>query len=115
MKAYAPCLVLVLVVAALGQSRQSNTPNGPANGYVPDATTATKIAEAVLGPVFGEKRILSERPFHATLKDNVWTVGGTLYCANGKVSSMTNACFGGTAVVKISKADGRILFMTHYE
>ena len=44
------------------------------NGYVPDSKTAVKIAEAVLIPVYGENQIESERPFEATLKDNIWTV-----------------------------------------
>jgi hypothetical protein len=44
------------------------------NGYVPDAATAVKIAEAVLVLVYGEQKIVSERPFTATLKGNFWTV-----------------------------------------
>ena len=85
--------------------------HAPAEGYVPDAVTAVKIAEAVLVPVYGEQKTLSERPFKAELKGGVWTVGGTLYCADGKVGM----CLGGTATVKISKNDGHILFMIHYK
>ena len=58
------CVALVFVSLALGQTHQSNGPKRPANGFVPDETTATKIAEAVLIPVFGEKRIAAGRPFH---------------------------------------------------
>lgn len=47
-------------------------------GYVPDSGTAVKIAEAVLVPVCGKEQIDSEQPFLAQLKDNVWTVSGTL-------------------------------------
>jgi hypothetical protein len=40
----------------------------PAGGFVPNADTAVKIAEAVLVPVYGKDRIESERPFTAKLK-----------------------------------------------
>jgi hypothetical protein len=109
------CAVLALVTLALGQSHQTSAPKGPANGYVPNATTAVKIAEAVLIPVFGEKQIASERPFHARLEGDVWAVDRTLYCSNRKVETTTNLCFGGAAAVKLSKSDARILFMTHYK
>jgi NTF2 fold immunity protein len=100
--------VLVLVTLATGKDSR------PARSYVPDATTAVKIAEAVLIPVYGEKQIASERPFHATLKEEVWTVEGTLHCSDGK-GGTTTMCLGGTAVVKLSKLDARILFMMHYK
>lgn len=86
----------------------------PVRGYVPDAATAVKIGEAVLIPVYGEKQIVSERPFHATLKDDVWTVNGTLTCPDGKGGTVT-ICHGGTASVRLSKRDARILFMIHYK
>lgn len=82
--------------------------------YVPDSDTAVKIAEAVLIPVYGEKQIRSEEPFTAQLKRDVWTVGGTLRCSDGK-GGFTSQCFAGTAVVKLSKTDGRVLFMMHYK
>ena len=65
----------------------------------------------MLIPVYGEKTIASERPFKAKLEGDVWTVEGTLYCGDGKVGT----CFGGTATVKLSKNDTRILFMIHYK
>ena len=71
-----------------------------------NAETAVKVGEAVLMPVYGEKQILAERPFKATPRGSVWTVEGTLPCGN---------CNGGTALVKISKTSGQILFMTHYQ
>ena len=80
----------------------------PSAGYVPDAETAVKIGEAVLIPVYGEKQVLSERPFAARLQDNAWTVTGTLHCGAPQ-------CRGGTAVVKISKQSGEILQMMHYK
>ena len=88
--------------------------NPPATGYVPDEKTAVKIAEAVLMPVYGEKKIESERPFKAELKDGEWTVSGTLHCSDG-LGGITTGCIGGTASVKIAKSDARILFMIHYK
>lgn len=105
---------LVLVASAVSQSRQPATSYVPVGGYVPNAAVAVKIAEAVLIPVYGEKQIASERPFHATLKDDVWTVAGTLTCPDGK-GGTTTMCVGGTAAVKLSKLDARILFMIHYK
>ena len=86
----------------------------PKGGYVPDSQTAVKIAEAVLIPAYGEKQIRSEEPFTAQLEGDVWTIGGTLRCPDGK-GGFTTDCDGGTAVIKLSKSDGRILFMMHYK
>lgn len=99
---------LTIATLALGQGFR------PARGYVPDASTAVKIAEAVLVPVYGKKHIESERPFTAKLKNDVWTVTGTLHCSDGKRGTTTH-CFGGVAVVRLSKVDAHILSMVHYK
>jgi NTF2 fold immunity protein len=88
--------------------------NAPKDGFVPDSTTAVKIAEAVLIPVYGKEKVESERPFKAKLENGVWTISGTLHCSDGKGGAIT-LCKGGTAEVKVSKADGRILRMFHYK
>jgi hypothetical protein len=75
----------------------------PEKGFVPNATTAVRIAEAVLGPIYGDEHIAQEEPFTATLKDGTWTVQGHLP-AEYK---------GGVACVEISKSDGRILYVMH--
>lgn len=101
--------ILVISVLALGTAyAQTSRVKSfrPKEGFVPTAETAVKVGEAVLMPVYGEKKILDERPFKAMLRGDVWTVQGTLACA---------PCPGGTAVVKISKTSGQILFMAHYE
>jgi hypothetical protein len=100
-------LVLTIAVATGFSQVTEEASFRPRDGFVPDANTAIKIGEAVLIPVYGEKQIDSERPFTAKLRGNVWTVTGTLNCAP--------QCEGGTAVVKISKTSGQILFMTHYQ
>jgi NTF2 fold immunity protein len=106
MKSRTILLIIVLSVSALGQGYKPNS------GYVPDSKTAVKIAEAVLIPIYGEKQIESERPFTATLKDNVWTVTGTLRCPDRK-GGMTTSCDGGVAEVRLAKDDARVLYMMH--
>ncbi len=98
------CCILLLAALSLGQGYK------PREGYVPDSATAIKVAEAVLIPVYGKKKIESEEPFTAKLKDGLWTVNGTLHCPDGK-----EHCFGGVAEVKLSKDDARILAMSHYK
>ena len=103
-------LVFMALTVVVGSAQRQPEPSfHPKNGFVPNAETAVKIAEAVLIPVYGEKLIVSERPFKATLQEDVWTVEGTLPCPTGK------QCLGGTAVVKISKSTGQILGMMHYK
>jgi NTF2 fold immunity protein of polymorphic toxin system component len=76
----------------------------PPAGAVPDATTAVRIAEAVLGPFCGEETVKKEKPFTATLRGDIWTVEGTL--------PKEFKC-GGVGLVQISKKQGCILTMLH--
>jgi NTF2 fold immunity protein of polymorphic toxin system component len=99
---------LLTVALAFGQGSRPQK-----DGYVPDSTTAIKVAEAVLVPVFGKKLIESEEPFTAKLKDDVWTVSGTLYCSDRKGGRSTGNCDGGVAVVQISKVDAHVISMIH--
>jgi hypothetical protein len=99
-------------LAAIAYSQTEQAPSfRPKEGFVPSAETAVRVGEAVLMPVYGEKRIVGERPFKATLQGDVWTVEGTLHCDGPPGAT----CKGGTAVVKISKTSGQILFMMHYK
>lgn len=75
----------------------------PPNGFVPDSRTAIAIAEAILEPIYGADTIRRERPLQARLKGVVWTVTG----------SIPDGMVGGVALIQISKADGRILRVTH--
>ena len=104
-------LVVTLLLASFAFSKR-DTGYVPKAGYVPDSKTAVSIAEAVLMPVYGAKQIESERPFTATLKNEVWTVEGTLRCSDGKGGVSTD-CAGGVAAVRISEKDARILYMIH--
>jgi hypothetical protein len=76
----------------------------PGNGFVPDAVTASRIGEAVAAAYYGEGRIARERPFRARLRGDVWMVKGTLH---------PQGALGGTAVLKIDRKTGAVLFMTH--
>ena len=78
----------------------------PKNGFVPDESTAIQIAQAVATAQYGEKTVSREQPFHARLFGETWIVKGTLH---------PQGVLGGTAVVKISKLDGKVLFMIHQE
>jgi len=102
-------LLVIATSTANSQSGVSTASVIPKSGFVPDASTAIKIGEAVLIPVYGERIIRSERPFKATLKGAVWIVEGTLHCDASPV------CPGGVAIVKIAKSSGRILHMVHYQ
>jgi hypothetical protein len=67
----------------------------PAAGFVPDAETAIRIAVAVWEPIYGRAKIEGEKPHHATLKNGVWTVEG----------SLPKGMFGGVAIAEIRKSD----------
>jgi hypothetical protein len=77
----------------------------PKRGYVPDEQAAIAIAVAVWIPIYGKAEIEGEKPYHATLKDGVWTVTG----------SLPEGYNGGTAFAEIAQDDGRILRVTHYQ
>ena len=73
-------------------------------GFVPDEKTAITVAEAILMPIYGEKTIAGERPFHAVLNGKgVWTVRG----------SLPDGWAGGVAIVRLQRQDGRILYVMH--
>lgn len=91
-------LFLVLSTAA---PRNQNLK--PADGYVPDESTAVAIGEAVMVPIWGTAAIARHRPYRAALADGLWTVRGTLPVGSG----------GGTAVVVLAKDDGRIVRAFH--
>jgi len=101
-------LFFLFFSSSTGYSQNASASFKPKDGFVPDAKTAVKIAEAVLVPVYGEKQIESERPFKARLEKGIWIVDGALNCG-------APVCDGGTAEVQISKASGEILFMNHWK
>jgi len=91
-------LVALLIIAGNASAQTASGRTIPENGYVPDATTAVAIAEAVLRPLYG-KNIGQALPVVATLeRDSIWVVRKP-YQKGRK----------GGPYVEISKSDGRIL------
>src|SRR5437667_1283085 len=97
------CLALPVCSITLAFAEDSKHTYMPGGGYVPDSRTAIKIAVAVWEPIYGAAQIAREKPYHATLRDGVWTVTGSL-------AAWT---LGGVAIAEISKQDGRILLVSH--
>ena len=97
-------LVVIGIATTGGLAISQSTPSYvPPDGFVPDAATAARIAEAVWIPIYGAEQIAKERPFKATLKGDVWTVTGGL----------SPNTVGGVAEANVSKRDGRILRVIH--
>jgi len=92
----------------MAERHPSNHNYNPADGVVPDESTATKIAEIVLKRAYGDETISRELPLRATLRsDNVWVVRGTWPYPN------TSDARGGVATVEVTKKDGQIIRMSH--
>jgi hypothetical protein len=92
-------LIFLLCAASLAQAPQ------PRNGFIPDEQTAIQVAEAILSPIYGEKQIVSERPFHAALHEGIWTVEGSLPAGS----------VGGVATIRIAKKSGAVISYIHYK
>jgi hypothetical protein len=98
--------LFAVVVAVLTSTVAVASTDGsfkPKAGFVPDALTATAIAEAVLSPIYGRNSIVKQKPYNVSLKDEVWTVEGTL----------SKDRLGGTFAVRIAKDSGAILHVSH--
>ena|SRR5712692_3347012 len=96
-------LVLVMYSLALMTFGREEHSVHPDAGFVPDEATATRIAEAILIPIYGQIQVEAERPFSAKLTGSVWKVTGHL----------PPGVDGGVAEAWIEKRDGRILRVTH--
>jgi hypothetical protein len=83
--------------------RQGSEGYIPPKGFIPDAQTAEKIAEAVWIPIYGKDRVDSKKPFTSKLSNNsVWIVQGTVKTEKG-----------GAPYIEIQKNDGKILKVLH--
>lgn len=71
----------------------------PKEGLVPDRETAIKIAEVVVSRLYGERTIISQRPYQVREEGDIWLVGGTL----------KEGDLGSAFAVAISKQTGAIL------
>lgn len=93
-------LLCPMVAVAVGHEEHSVKPDA---GFIPNQVTATRVAEAILIPIYGEQQIESERPFSAQLDGSTWKVEGHL----------APGVDGGVAEVWLDKRDGRILHVSH--
>ena len=87
----------------ISQSNASASSETPSK-YVSDEQTAIDIAVKAWIPKFGKKQIEDEKPYHATLKNGVWIVTGSL-------PKSWNV--GGVAMANILQKDGRVLEIAH--
>ena len=110
MKGRACLTILFTALAAVSLAQQTDNSHPVA---VPDEATAVKIAEKALAKVYGEKKIDSERPFKAKLRDGIWHVWGTLYCKDQHGNVITGPCLGGVAIAEVRQRDGRVLNTGH--
>jgi NTF2 fold immunity protein of polymorphic toxin system component len=84
------------------EQRRGRAQLPPEAGYVPDAETAMRIAEAVWLPIYGAA-VLEKRPWSARLENDVWVVEG----------SLPRVMPGGVPIARISKRTGEILRVSH--
>ena|SRR5215475_13901977 len=110
MERRASLIILFTAIAAAALAQQTDNSHPVA---VPDEVTAVRVAEKALGKVYGEKKIDSERPFRARLRDGIWHVWGTLYCKDQRGNVITGACVGGVAMAEVRQGDAKVLNITH--
>lgn len=88
----------------------------PKEGFVPDSTTAVKVAEAVWLPIFGNK-IYDYKPFVAKLSEDkiVWIVEGSFHSEPSRREGNTiiHMRKGGVPHIEINKKDCKILKLYH--
>ena len=111
-------LALLLVPRLAGAQQPTHGSYVPPQGFVPDSITAVRISVAVWTPIYGpyDALVFYDQPV-ARLNDGVWTVTrrvarpnpGPILMIRG--SNVLDAPLPvDTAVVKMAKRDGRILY-----
>lgn len=98
-------IFLVVLVLGTALGAKDTKIKLPANGVIPDETTAVAVATAIFQPVYGKDYVDKFLPYHAQLEhDHVWVIYGTLRPAGAD---------GGTPQLRINKQDGRVLEIWH--
>src|SRR5712692_7295981 len=92
------CICLLSSSLVFAEESQKHSVK-PKEGFVPDAKTAMRIAEAIWVPIYGKENIEKQKPFTAREENSVWIVEG----------SLPQGMLGGVALAEISKLDGRII------
>jgi len=105
---YIGCAVHVQTVSApsadhITEKPQIELSGLPSNGVIPDESTAIAVALAIFNPIWKKEYVEKWAPYHAQLRNNVWTVWGTLKSGSR----------GGTPQLRINKNDGKVLEIWH--
>lgn len=103
MKTQYLAFALILKCSILFAQKHEQHNYVPENGYVPDESTAIKIAVAVWSPIYGKHQIENSAPYNAELKNGVWVVTG----------SLPENLVGGVPIVEINKQTGEIIRVSH--
>lgn len=98
------CLADGASATAIQDSKLESVGYMPPGGMIPDVETAKLVANIVLSRIYGPKLIQEEQPFRVALRENIWIVMG---------KALPPDTAGGVAVIKISKIDGRIMYVMH--
>lgn len=77
----------------------------PKAGFLPTRGVALAVAEVLLTEIYGKEAVQAQKPFSASLSENVWLIEGQF--PGGKFDK------GGVATIKLSKLDGRVLYLMH--
>lgn len=102
-------LLAIAVLGAATFSTHAQERSAGSRDFVPDEATAVRIAEAVFIPIYGEKHMKSERPFHARLEGDYWIVSGSL----PKPKNKNFIVVGGTMMAEINRSTGEIREVYH--
>ena len=102
MKSYVPGAVVIEAIQCDGGDVV------PAEGFIPTADIAVKIAECVLLEIYGKESIEKEKPFSVNLVNGIWVIEG--HIPNGNDSALT---FCGQSYVEIRKSNGEIIKLLH--
>ncbi|MCC9043947.1 YbbC/YhhH family protein [Myroides sp. M-43] len=76
----------------------------PIDGFIPNDSTAVRIAETMLYKVYGENNIVRQRPYNIALKqDSIWCIQGNL----------PEGWEGGVFYIELNKNNGKVEKMFH--
>jgi NTF2 fold immunity protein len=95
-------IIFFVLIFGCSENSQKKSAIGLKNGFVPDSTSAKKIAEIIFINVYGEE-VLSKKPFIATLKNGIWVVEG----------SLEKDAMGGVPRIEITQDSCKILNISH--
>jgi hypothetical protein len=94
----------------------SSFQNDDSKNYIPDNTTAIKVAEAVWLPLYGDM-IYQSQPFIAKLKgDTIWVVEGTYPKSTMETvdgDTMIYMRSGGVPYIELKRSNCEILNVSH--